>query len=123
MKSTSTLCVALFALSLGAYGQNQSAATPPQTTAQAPAPRTGRSPGGDIGSGSGDIGKGVGRGAGSLAKGTGKGAVDLVTLHPINAAGDIGKGGVSAGKNIAVGTTKGTGKILKGTGRGIRKLF
>ena len=50
-------------------------------------------------------------------------AVDLVTLHPIDAAGDLGKGGVSAGKDIGVGAVKGTGKIAKGTGKAIRKIF
>jgi hypothetical protein len=55
--------------------------------------------------------------------GTGKGAVDLVTLHPINAAGDIGKGGAKAGKNIGVGAVKGAGKIAKGTGKAIKKVF
>jgi hypothetical protein len=30
---------------------------------------------------------------------------------------------VSAGKNIAVGTTKGTGKIIIGTGKGIKHIF
>src|ERR1700679_3118309 len=46
----------------------------------------------DMGSGAGDIGKGALKGAGSAAKGTGKAAADLVTLHPINSAADLGKG-------------------------------
>jgi hypothetical protein len=46
-----------------------------------------------------------------------------VTLHPVDAAGAVGKGGASAGKNVAVGTTKGTGKIVKGTGKLIKKPF
>src|SRR6266702_1449253 len=125
--------LALLAFGLSAYGQNQSASPENQAPDQAPnqpaattqsAPqKQGRSAGGDIGSGSGDIGKGAGKGAGNLAKGTGKGAGDLVTLHPINAAGDVGKGGASAGKNVAVGTAKGTGKIVKGTGKAIKKVF
>ena len=80
--------------------------------------KKGRSAGGDVASGSGDIGKGAAKGVGNLASGTGKGAVDLVTLHPIDAAASVGKGGVSAGKDVAVGTTKGTGKIAKGIGKG-----
>jgi hypothetical protein len=46
----------------------------------------------------GDIGKGRAKGAGNLAKGTGKGALDLVTLHPINAAASLGKGGKGRGR-------------------------
>jgi hypothetical protein len=77
----------------------------------------------DLGSGAGDVGKGAAKGAGSAAKGTGKAAGDLVTLHPINAATDLGKGAASTGKNVGVGTAKGTGKILKGTGKAIKHLF
>jgi hypothetical protein len=62
-------------------------------------------------------------GKGPPAKGVGKGAGDLVTLHPLDAAGNIGKGGAVAGKDVGVGAAKGTGKIAKGTGRGIGKLF
>jgi hypothetical protein len=77
----------------------------------------------DVGSGAGDIGKGAAKGAGSAAKGTGKAAADLVTLHPINGATDLGKGAVKTGKNVGVGTVKGTGKILKGTGKAIKHVF
>ncbi len=77
----------------------------------------------DVGSGAGDIGKGAAKGAGSAAKGTGKAAADLVTLHPINAATDLGKGAVNTGKNVGTGTVKGTAKILKGTGKALRHLF
>jgi len=77
----------------------------------------------DVGSGAGDVGKGLGKGVGSVAKGSGKGALDLVTLHPINAAGDLGKGAAGLGKNVGVGTVKGTGKMLKGTGKAIKHIF
>jgi hypothetical protein len=77
----------------------------------------------DIGSGAGDIGKGAAKGVGSAARGTGKAAIDLVTLHPINAATDLGKGAVNTGKNVGVGTVKGTAKIFKGTGKAIKHLF
>ena len=77
----------------------------------------------DVGSGAGDIGKGTAKGVGSAAEGTGKAAGDLVTLHPINAATDVGKGAAKTGKNIGVGTVKGTGKIFKGTGKAIKHLF
>ena len=80
-------------------------------------------PGRQIGSGAGDIGKGTAKGAGNLAKGTGKGPLDLVTLHPIDAAGSVGKGAVLADKDVSVGTVKGTGKMGKGIGRAIKKLF
>ena len=56
-----------------------------------------RSAGGEVASGTGDIGKGAAKGVGSLAAGTGKGAVNLVTLHPLDAASSVGKGGVVAG--------------------------
>jgi len=82
-----------------------------------------RGPGKEIGSGAGDIGKGAAKGAGNIAKGTGKGAVDLVTLHPIVAAESVGKGAAVGGKDVAVGTVKGTGKVGKGLGKAIKKLF
>lgn len=115
---TGILSLALLASGLFAYGQTQS--TPPSQSAPQ---KHGRSAGGDIGSGTGDIGKGAGKGAGNLAKGTGKGAADLATLHPVDAAGAVGKGGASAGKNVAVGTAKGTGKVVKGTGKILKKPF
>ena len=77
----------------------------------------------DVGSGAGDIGKGAAKGAGSAAKGTGKAAADLVTLHPVNAATDLGKGAAKTGKNVGVGAVKGTGKILKGAGKAIGHVF
>lgn len=123
-RRTGILSLALLAIGLSAYGQNQSTTTKTNEAAsQSAVQKQGRSAGGEIGSGSGDIGKGAGKGAGNLAEGTGKGAADLVTLHPVDAAGAVGKGGASAGKNVAVGTAKGTGKIFKGTGKAIRKIF
>jgi len=80
-------------------------------------------PGTEIGSGAGDIGKGAAKGVGHVAKGTGKGALDLVTLHPINAATSLGKGAAEGGKDVAVGTVKGTGKIGIGIGKAFKKLF
>lgn len=85
--------------------------------------KQGRSAGGEMASGAGDIGKGTAKGVGSLAVGTGKGAADLVTLHPINAAADVGKGGVAAGTHVGVGAVKGTAKIGKGVGKGIKHIF
>ena len=76
-----------------------------------------------MGAGAGTIGLGVAKGAGAAAKGTARGAVDLVTLHPINAATSVGKGAATAGKDVTVGTVKGTGKIGKGVGRVFKKLF
>ncbi len=120
-RTAGILSLAVLAFSVSAYGQSQSSTTPDakQPTGQ----KQGRGAGGDIGSGSGDIGKGAGKGAGNLAKGAGKGAGDLATLHPVDAAGAVGKGGASAGKNVAVGTAKGTGKIVKGTGKVLKKPF
>jgi hypothetical protein len=99
---------------------------PPQQPAEISQPQAQpqqRSPGGDVGSGAGDIGKGTAKGAGAAAKGVGKGAGDLVTLHPLDAAGNVGKGAAVAGKDVGVGAAKGTGKIAKGTGRGIGRIF
>jgi hypothetical protein len=117
-RRTGVLPLALLAFGFIAHGQSQSTTTPDEATQ-----KHGRGAGGDIGSGSGDVGKGAGKGAGNVAKGTGKGAADLATLHPVDAAGAVGKGGASAGKNVAVGTAKGTGKIVKGTGKAIKKIF
>jgi hypothetical protein len=117
------------ALVLTAASQNtpqSPAPTQSQSTSGHTAPSTpsqGRSAGGDIGSGSGDIGKGTGKGAGKAAEGVGKGAGDLVTLHPIGAAANVGKGAGEGGKDIGVGAAKGTGKIGKGTGKLIAKPF
>ena len=77
----------------------------------------------DVASGAGDIGKGTAKGVSSAAKGTGRAAGDLVTLHPINAATDLGKGAANTGKNVGVGTVKGTAKILRGTGKAIKHVF
>ncbi|GGG75778.1 hypothetical protein GCM10011585_18290 [Edaphobacter dinghuensis] len=117
--------LALFLCSLGMSAQTPSAATgqtsPPPVKTHKPSKH--RSPGGDVGSGTGDIGKGAAKGTGAAAEGVGKGAGDLVTLHPIGAATDVGKGAGVAGKDVGVGAVKGTGKIAKGTGRGIGKIF
>jgi hypothetical protein len=116
------LSLALLVFGVSGYAQTQSTTTPKGASSQT-AQEQGRSAGGDMGSGSGDIGKGAGKGAGNLAKGTGKGAADLATLHPVDAAGAVGKGGVSAGKDVGVGAAKGTGKIVKGTGKLLKKPF
>ena len=115
----SIVSVVVLGFGLSAVGQN------PQTPAgqQAVARPQGRSAGGDVGSGAGDIGKGTAKGAGAAGKGVGKGAVDVVTLHPLNAAGNVGKGAAYAGKDVGVGAVKGTGKIAKGTGRAIKHIF
>jgi hypothetical protein len=102
-----------------AYGQQQT--TPPPTPPSHAQPT--RSPGGEVGSGAGDIGKGAGGAAGNVAKGTGKGAGELVTLHPVKGAGDVGKGVGVGAKDAGVGAAKGTGKIAKGTGRGVGHIF
>lgn len=122
-KSGHITLLLLFGLAIPAWNQSTAEQT---TTTHQKVERTkkkSRSPGGDVASGTGDIGKGAAKGAGSLAAGAGKGAADLVTLHPIDAAASVGKGGVSAGKNVTVGTTKGSAKIVKGIGRGIKHIF
>ena len=115
------LSVAFAISTQNVFAQNPPASPqPPAQTKPQPQPR---SPGGDVGSGAGDIGKGTGKGAGKAAEGVGKGAGDLVTLHPAGAAENVGKGAGEAGKDVGVGAAKGTGKIAKGTGRGIGKIF
>ena len=124
--TTEALGLALLAFAMTAYGQNQPAGEGQSTVPAnqpAVAQHQGRSAGGDVGSGSADVGKGAAKGAGNVAAGAGKGAADLATLHPVNAAGAVGTGAAKGGKNIAVGTVKGTGKIAKGTGKAIKKVF
>jgi len=60
---------------------------------------------------------------GSAAVGAAKGAGDLVTLHPIDAGAAVGKGAAKAGKDVTVGTAKGVGKIGKGVGHALRRIF
>ena len=126
------LPIVLLALAFVVYGQNalgqngQTQPPPQPTNPSPPSMEQGRhqsSAAGDAGRGTGDIGKGTAKGAGAAAKGAGKGAGDLVTLHPLDAAGNAGKGGAVAGKDIGVGAAKGTGKIAEGSGRGIGKIF
>ena len=136
------LFLAPLAFGLTAPGQNstpaQAPAAQPQASQLKPAASTSAQPGsvtppqgqkakpgagGDIGGGSGDIGKGVGKGAGKAAEGVGKGTGDLVTGHPVGAAENVGKGAGEAGKDIGVGAVKGTGKIGKGTGKLLAKPF
>ena len=99
--------------------QDQGAA---QTQSKGKEQKVERSPGKEIGKGGEDVGKGAGKGAESLGKGAGGAAGNLVTLHPANAATDLGKGAAGAGKDVGVGTGKGAAKISKGTGKGIGKL-
>jgi hypothetical protein len=117
LPSIAFLTLAFAICGQNACGQSSQTQPPPQPadTAQPPAQPQQRSPGGDVGSGAGDIGKGTAKGTGAAAKGVGKGAGDLVTLHPVDAAGNVGKGAAVAGKDVGVGAAKGTGKIAKGT--------
>ena len=124
MKTRAAVSMLSTALVLFGVASGQSSEPAQSTAVQQPAPRKhGRSAGGEIGSGTGDIGKGAAKGVGAAAVGVGKGAADLATLHPLNAAGDVAKGGVIAGKDVAVGSVKGTGKVLKGVGKVIAKPF
>jgi hypothetical protein len=109
-------CVLLLAIATCAWAQSQ-----PDAPRDHQKPHRGA--GAEVGSGAADIGKGAAKGAGNLAKGTGKGALDLVTLHPVNAAASLGKGAGTAGKDAGMGALKGTGRIGKGIGKGIKKLF
>jgi hypothetical protein len=113
-----TLFIALFTLAFAICTQNVLAQNPQTQT-----PPPGHSAGDEVGSGTGDIGKGAAKGTGAAAEGVGKGAGDLVTLHPVEAAGNVGKGAADTGKDVGVGAAKGTDKIAKGTGHGIGKIF
>jgi hypothetical protein len=106
-----------FVLTLSAWGQSTTDSSAQQDH------KSKRGAAREIGSGAGTVGVGAARGAGDVAKGTGKGAVDLVTLHPVEAGGSIGKGAAHAGKDVTVGTVKGTGKVARGIGRGLKHLF
>ncbi len=119
-------CVSVF-LSLPTFaraanpGQDQgSAQTQPAT--QHKKHKAGTSPGKDVGKGGEDIGKGAAKGAESLGKGTAGAAGNLATLHPVNAAADLGKGAAGAGKDIGVGAGKGAGKIGEGSVKGVGKV-
>jgi hypothetical protein len=79
-------------------------------------------PGEEVGRGGEDVGKGAGKGAESLGKGSAGAAGNLVTLHPVHAASDLGKGAAGAGKDVGVGAGKGAAKIGSGSARGIGKL-
>jgi hypothetical protein len=120
--ATGMLPAFLLGCALSAFGQNPAPA-PQQPATTPPTATQGRGAGGDIGSGSGDIGKGAGEGVGKTAEGVGKGAGDLVTLHPVGAAENVGKGVGVGAKDVGVGAAKGTGKIAAGTGKLIAKPF
>ncbi|HZU25796.1 MAG TPA: hypothetical protein VFA04_09745 [Bryobacteraceae bacterium] len=82
-----------------------------------------QSPGREAAGGAGNIAGGAAKGAGHAVAGVGNGAVDLVTLHPINAGVDVGRGAASAGKDVGVGTIKGTARMTHALGRGLRHIF
>lgn len=115
-------CVSVF-LSLPAFArpanprQDQGTART-QSEPQDKKQKAGTSPG----KGGEDVGKGAAKGAGSLGKGTAGAAGNLATLHPGNAAADLGKGAAGAGKDIGVGAGKGAGKIGEGGAKGVGKL-
>jgi hypothetical protein len=113
------MSVRLFSLAILLTGIATAQTSPPPAAppaaaqpARQPAGKKHSSAGHDIGSGAGDIGKGAA-----------KAALDLVTLHPINAATDLGKGAAGAGRNAGTGAVKGSGKVLKGTAKALRHLF
>ncbi|MBV9780578.1 MAG: hypothetical protein JOY62_11465 [Acidobacteriaceae bacterium] len=116
------------ALQLAGFGAAQSTSEQGSTVTQSTVekekkPKKDRGAASEMGHGAGDMAGGAAKGAGSLAKGTAKGAGDLATLHPIDAATDVGKGAAGAGKNAGVGAAKGTGKIAKGIGKAFKHLL
>ena len=112
--------VCALGLASASFGQSPQGDTPVK------AEKAGKSKKGaaaEVGSGVGTVAGGVAKGAGSAATGAAKGAVDLATLHPIDAAAAVGTGAVKAGKDVTVGSAKGVGKIGKGVGHALRKIF
>ena len=91
-------------------GAAQTQSGPPDKTQQ-DKQKAGTSPGKDVGKGGEDVGKGTAGAVGNVA-----------TLHPGNAAADLGKGAAGAGKDVGVGAGKGAGKIGEGSAKGIGKL-
>jgi hypothetical protein len=117
--------VALFlALAVGPASFAQSVQSDSDTTSkQRKSNKHEKSTAADLGGGAGDIAGGAAKGAGNAAKGVGKGVADAATLHPLNAAGDIGTGAVKAGKDVTVGSAKGVGKVGKGIGHAFKKIL
>jgi len=114
-----TLLLAVF-LTSAAAAQSVDGTQPPAEKASKKAKK---GAGRDIASGTANIGTGAAKGATSLGKGTARGVTDLATLHPIDAATSVAGGAVSAGKNVTVGTAKGAGKITRGVGKALKKIF
>ncbi len=104
-------------LSAQAQQQEPQQATPPPVQPQ------GKSVAGEYGSGVGDAAKGAGKGTGTAVVGAGKATGDLVTLHPVDAAGQVVTSGAKAGEQVGVGAAKGTGHVAKGTGKLVAKPF
>jgi hypothetical protein len=110
-----------FALTSSAsFGQSPQTDIPAKTE-KAKKPKKGAA--GDVGSGVGSAAGGIAKGAGSAASGAAKGAADLATLHPIDAGAAVGTGAAKAGKDVTVGSVKGVGKIGKGVGHLLKKVF
>ena len=114
----------LLALAIGPASFAQSA-QPDSDTSSKPrkSKKQDKSTAADLGGGAGDVAGGAAKGAGDAAKGVGKGAADAATLHPLNAAGDVGTGAVKAGKDVTVGSAKGVGKVGKGIGHAFKKIL
>jgi hypothetical protein len=111
------------AMTLSVLGQTARDEQSVKSERKAEKTHKGRSAGGDVASGTGNIAGGAAKASGHAAEGVGKGAADLATLHPIDAATDVAKGGVAGGKDAAVGTTKGTAKVVKGIGKGLKHIL
>ena len=114
-----SLVIGVASLAFGQSDPQQSPAAEQTNHNQKSKPGAGR----EIASGAGSVGTGSAKAAGNVAKGGGKAAADLVTLHPIDAAGAAGKGAAEAGKDVTVGTVRGTGKVAKGIGGIFKKIF
>jgi len=108
------------ALAVASHAQSQQDDAPARTEKPKKPKKSG---GHEIGSGLGSAAGGVAKGAGNAAAGAGNAAADLATLHPIDAGVAAGTGAAKAGKDVTVGSAKGAGKIGKGVGHVLRKVF
>jgi hypothetical protein len=110
----------VFALASASFGQSTQTEIPVKTE-KAKKPQKGAAA--EVGSGVGTAAGGAAKGAGSAASGVAKGAADLATLHPIDAGAAVGTGAAKAGKDVTVGSVKGVGKVGKGVGHVLKKIF
>jgi hypothetical protein len=126
MRNTSLICAVLFLAALSFAQSPPSGDTSTgaeQTSKHTKKQKKQKGAAAEVGSGVGTTATGVAKGAGHTAEGVGKGAADLATLHPVDAGAAVGKGAAKGGEDVAAGSAKGVGKISKGVGHALKKIF